>query len=52
MLGSLSFIAQYNDIWSYAGSLKQPRYGHGAITVHGITMIIGGIGTPFNETTT
>ena len=38
-----STIAKYkNDIWTIAGNLKQARYGHGAITVEGRTMIIGG----------
>ena len=38
-----STIAKYkNDIWTIAGNLKQARYSHGAITVEGRTMIIGG----------
>ena len=36
-------IAQYkDDIWTIAGNLRQARRGHGAITVKGKTMIIGG----------
>ena len=36
-------IAQYkDDKWEKAGRLRQSRTGHGAITVQGITMIIGG----------
>ena len=38
-----SIIAQYkDDKWEKAGRLRQGRRGHGAITVQGITMIIGG----------
>ena len=38
-----STIAKYkNDIWTIAGNLNQARYGHGAITVNGLVMIIGG----------
>ena len=47
--GLSPFIAQYNDDkWTFAGSLKQPRYWHEAITVEGITMILGGYS--FTET--
>ena len=36
-------IAQYkDDIWTIAGNLKQARWKHGAITVKGKTIIIGG----------
>ena len=39
----LSTIAKYkNDIWTIAGNLKQARSSHGAITVNGLVMIIGG----------
>ena len=39
----ISTIAQYkDDIWTIAGNLKQVRDAHGAITVKGKTMIIGG----------
>ena len=39
----ISTIAQYkDDIWTIAGNLKQARSAHGAITVKGKTMIIGG----------
>ena len=39
----ISTIAQYkDDIWTIAGNLKQARERHGAITVKGKTMIIGG----------
>ena len=38
-----STIAKYkNDIWTIAGNLKQGRSSHGAITVKGRTIIIGG----------
>ena len=38
-----STIAKYkNDIWTIAGNLKQARNSHGAITVKGRTIIIGG----------
>ena len=38
-----STIAKYSDdIWTKTGSLKQARSYHGAITIEGITMIIGG----------
>ena len=38
-----SAIAKYkNDIWTIAGNLNQARNGHGAITVNGLVMIIGG----------
>ena len=38
-----SIIAQYkDDNWSIAGNLKQPRSSHGAITIQGMTVIIGG----------
>ena len=38
-----STIAKYKDnIWTIAGNLKQARAGHGAITIKGRTMIIGG----------
>ena len=40
---SISAIAQFKDNeWTIAGYLTQARYGHGAITVNGMTMIIGG----------
>ena len=36
-------IARYKDnIWKTVGSLKQARSGHDAITVKGITIIVGG----------
>ena len=36
-------IARFKDsIWKKVGSLKQARSGHGAITVKGITIIVGG----------
>ena len=39
----ISTIAQYkDDIWTIAGNLKQARWKHGAITVKGKTIIIGG----------
>ena len=45
-----STIAKYkNDIWTIAGYLKQARYQHGAITINGRTIIIGGISN--NEAT-
>ena len=38
-----STIAKYNnDIWTIAGNLNQARDDHGAITVNGLVMIIGG----------
>ena len=38
-----STIAKYSGgSWTKTGSLKQARLGHGAITLEGITMIIGG----------
>ena len=38
-----STIAQFKENeWTIAGYLKQHRYGHGAITVNGMTLIIGG----------
>ena len=39
----ISTIAQYkDDIWTIAGNLKPARSSHGAITVKGKTMNIGG----------
>jgi len=39
----LSTIAKYSDgSWTKLGSLKQARNNHGAITIEGITMIVGG----------
>ena len=39
-----STITKYKDgIWSSAGTLNYGRFGHGAITHEGITMIIGGL---------
>ena len=39
----ISTIAKYKDnMWTIAGNLKQARRAHGAITVEGKTMIIGG----------
>ena len=39
-----STIAKYSDdVWTKSGSLKEARLGHGAITIEGITMIIGGL---------
>merc|ERR1712126_80019 len=39
----ISTIAKYkDDIWTIAGNLKQKRAGHGAITIKGRIMIIGG----------
>ena len=36
-------IAQYNnDIWIYVGKLQYPRENHAAITVDGLTTILGG----------
>ena len=47
---SPSRIAKYkNDNWAIAGNLKQARMNHGAITVKGRTLIIGGV--PINGTT-
>ena len=38
-----SKIAKYSDgSWTKPGSLKKSRSSHGAITIEGITMIIGG----------
>ena len=38
-----STIAEYKDgVWTKIGNLKQAREGHGAITVRGRTLIIGG----------
>ena len=38
-----STIAEYkNEIWTIAGNLQLARERHGAITVNGKTMIIGG----------
>ena len=38
-----STIAKYkNDIWAIAGKLQLARERHGAITVNGRTLIIGG----------
>ena len=43
---SIPTIAQFKDNeWTIAGSLKQPRHGHGAITVNERTMIFGGSGS-------
>jgi len=37
-------IAKYSEgSWTKTGSLKQARSGHGAMTIEGITMIIGGM---------
>ena len=39
----ISTIAQFEDgIWKNAGSLMQARSNHGAISLEGITMILGG----------
>ena len=39
-----STIAKYSDSsWTKPGSLKEGRSSHGAITIEGITMIIGGL---------
>ena len=47
---TITTIAQFNDNeWTIAGYLTQARYGHGAITVNGITMIIGGSGGFYTE---
>ena len=36
-------IAEYkNGNWIHAGNLAKSRYGHGAITLGDITMIVGG----------
>ena len=41
---NIPIIAQFQDNkWSIAGYLRRPRCGHGAITVNGMTLIIGGI---------
>ena len=46
MFSYSSTIAQFKDyIWMNAGKLSQARFGHGAITLEGETMIIGG--TPY-----
>ena len=38
-----STIAEYeDDVWRIAGRLKQARWGHGAVTLKRITIIIGG----------
>ena len=38
-----STIAEYkNGVWTKIGNLKQARESHGAITVRGRTLIIGG----------
>ena len=40
---SISTIAKYkDDIWTIAGNLNKARNGHGAITVNGRAMVIGG----------
>lgn len=50
-----AIIAQYNnDTWTEVGRLEKPRENHGAITIDGITMILGGAyldngGTTFTE---
>ena len=39
----ISTIAKYNNgIWTNAGDLKDVRSAHGAISLKGFTMIIGG----------
>ena len=39
-----STIAEYkNGVWTKIGNLKQARESHGAITVRGRTLIIGGL---------
>ena len=39
----ISTIAKYNNaIWTNAGNLKEVRSAHGAITLEGLTMVIGG----------
>ena len=41
--GLISTIAKYeDDIWTIVGNLKQARGAHGAITLKGKTLIIGG----------
>ena len=49
-----STIAKYsNDIWSWkVSSLNERRSSHGAITVNGLTMIIGGWNTEVKGKTT
>ena len=45
-VGRTPIIAEYkNDEWYNAGSLKQSRHGHGAITSGSLTMVIGGSST-------
>jgi len=47
-----STIARYsNGSWTKPGSLKQGRTGHGAITIEGITMILGGEFNSYSITT-
>ena len=39
-----SIIAEYsNDDWSDVGNLRQPRFGHNAITLGSMTMVIAGL---------
>ena len=43
MLEKTTTIARFKDnIWKKVGSLKQARNSHGAITLKGITIIVGG----------
>ena len=38
-----SKIVKYSDeTWEVAGNLRQVRHGHGAISLGGITMVLGG----------
>lgn len=40
---TISTIAKFTDyMWTNAGNLQQARSAHGAITIKGRTMIIGG----------
>ena len=41
-----SIIAEYsNDEWFDVGNLRQPRFGHNAITFGSMTMVIAGLST-------
>ena len=44
--GLLSSIVEYkDDKWTVIGNLKQARYGHQAISIGSLVMIIGGSST-------
>ena len=41
-----NIVAEFkNDQWRRLADLNQPRWGHGSITIRGVTMIIGGMMT-------